>query len=69
MNVLITYFSRKGSSLVQKEMIELAVGNTDVAAHILKKILGDELLQIEREYSYNETYHTCIKEAVQHMHE
>ena len=62
MNILITYFSRKWYSLVQEKMIDLAIGNTEVAANKIKALIGDDLFQIE-------TLHTCIMESIQEWYE
>ncbi len=69
MNILIAYFSRKGSSLVKGEIIDLAIGNTEVAANKIKTILGGTLFQIETVHPYSADYHACTKEVVQQMNE
>lgn len=68
MHVLIAYFSRRGSSFVRGEMINLPVGNTEVAANSIKTILGGTLFEIEAEHPYSNDYYACTKEAIQQLH-
>jgi flavodoxin len=53
---LIAYFSRKGKNYVGGEIINLAVGNTEVVANMIGELTGGELFQIESVRKYPEEY-------------
>ncbi len=67
MNILIAYFSRKGSSLVEGKIIDLTVGNTEVVANKINTSLGGTLFEIETVLPYSADYHACATEVVQQM--
>lgn len=61
--VLVAYFSHAGQNYVNGEIVELAVGNTEVAAKKLAEITGSGLWRIEQEEAYPEDYHELTEVA------
>lgn len=53
---LIAYFSRKGNNYVGGSIVNLPVGNTEVAAKKIQKLTGSDLFQIRTVKSYPEDY-------------
>lgn len=53
---LIVYFSRKGDNYVGGSIVNLPVGNTEVAAKKIQKITGSDLFQIRTAKTYPEDY-------------
>lgn len=53
---LIVYFSRKGDNYVGGSIVNLPVGNTEVAAKKIQKIAGSDLFQIRTAKTYPEDY-------------
>lgn len=60
---IIVYFSRRGENYVNGELKELAVGNTEVAADMIRELTGAELFQIEPAQPYSKGYNDCIAQA------
>lgn len=60
---IIVYFSRRGENYVNGLLRELPVGNTEVAAGMLRELTGAELFQIEPVQPYSKGYNDCIAEA------
>lgn len=60
---LIVFYSRADENYVNGQIKTLEVGNTQVAAGILKEITGAELFHIEQEKPYAEDYNECIAQA------
>jgi flavodoxin len=46
-NILIAYFSREGNNYFGGNIVNLAVGDTEVAAKIISKITGGDLFRID----------------------
>ena len=61
--ILIAYFSRSGNNYVNGSIINLPVGNTEVAAKKIQEITGGELFKINQVNKYSEDYNTCTEEA------
>ena len=63
---LIVYYSRKGQNYVGGDIVDLAVGNTEVAARMVQAATGGDLLSLEtvREYpaDYRETTDVARRE-------
>jgi flavodoxin len=63
---LIAYFSRKGNNYVNGAVENLPVGNTEVAANMIRKLTGGETFRIQTvaEYpaDYNETTDVAKRE-------
>jgi len=53
---LIAYYSRKGQNYVGGGIVDLAVGNTEVAAAMICAITGGDLLEIEAVKAYPADY-------------
>jgi flavodoxin len=53
---LVAYFSRKGNNYVEGSIVNLPIGNTEVIAKKIQKIVESDLFQIETVKSYPEDY-------------
>lgn len=62
---IIVYFSRAGENYVSGALKTLAVGNTQVAAEILREITGADIFRIEPVQHYSDSYNECIEQAKQ----
>lgn len=62
-NEIIAYFSRGGANYVNGVVKKLMVGNTEVAANILRNITDADLFRIEPLKPYSANYYVCIDEA------
>ena len=62
-NILIAYFSRSGNNYIGENIVNLSVGNTEIAAKKLQNLTGGRLFKIDSIDRYSEDYHTCTKEA------
>lgn len=60
---IIVYFSRRGENYVSGELKELAVGNTEVAAGMIRELTGADTFQIEPVQPYPKSYNECIAQA------
>lgn len=65
--LLIAYFSHAGQNYVNGEIVELAVGNTEVAAKKLSAITGAGLLRIEPAETYPEDYNRLTEVAKEEL--
>lgn len=65
--VLIAYYSRRGGNYVDGKVKSLSIGNTERAAHILQRLTGGDLFQIEQLVPYPEDYYKCIDKARQDL--
>ncbi|PKM76083.1 MAG: flavodoxin [Firmicutes bacterium HGW-Firmicutes-15] len=65
---LITYFSRKGNNYVSGKIVNLKVGNTEVAAEMVREITGGDLFHIEAMNAYPEDYTETTEVAKQELH-
>lgn len=63
MSTLIAYFSRKGNNYVSGKIVDLAVGNTQIAAEMIQELTGGDLFEIEAVRPYSEDYTACTEEA------
>lgn len=61
--ILIAYFSRKGNNYVNGEIINLAIGNTEVIARKLQELTGSDLFPIETTAAYPEDYRETTEVA------
>ena len=64
---LVAYYSRPGSNYVAGSIVNLAVGNTEVAAKMISKLTGSDLFRIETVKKYPEDYHETTKVAKEEM--
>ncbi len=53
---LIAYFSRKGQNYVSGRIVDLKVGNTELAAKMIQKQTGGDLFHIETAAAYPKDY-------------
>lgn len=65
--ILISYFSRPGMNYVAGDILDLPVGNTQVAAQMLEELTGGALFRIETVQPYPEDYHACSRQASQEL--
>ncbi len=61
--VLVAYFSRVGNNYVNGKIVNLKVGNSEVAAKLAAKMTGADLFKIEPVKNYSADYRVCINEA------
>lgn len=61
--ILIVYFSRPGNNYVNGSIVNLPVGNTEIAAKKLHDLTGGVLFKINPIKKYSEDYHACTEEA------
>lgn len=54
--ILIAYYSRKGENYLNGSIINLTIGNTEVAAKKIQEIIGGELFEIDTVNPYPEDY-------------
>lgn len=62
-NKLIAFYSRADENYVSGEMKILEVGNTEIAAGIIKDLTGADLFRIEQTEGYSKRYQECIAQA------
>ncbi|MGN1320935.1 MAG: flavodoxin [Acutalibacteraceae bacterium] len=62
-NKLIAFYSRADDNYVNGLIKTLKVGNTEVAAGIIKEFTDSDLFKIEQVQSYSKDYNECIAEA------
>lgn len=60
---MIAYFSRRGENYVSGTLRELAVGNTETAAGMIRELTGAALFPIEPVQAYSPRYNDCIAQA------
>lgn len=65
--ILIAYFSRPGNNYVNGSIINLPVGNTEIAAKKIKEMTGGVIFKIDPVKKYSEDYHICTDEAKQEL--
>jgi len=53
---LIAFYSRKGSNYLGGEIVNLPIGNTEVAARMIQKLTGGDLFQIDTVQAYPADY-------------
>ena len=63
MAAIIAYFSRRGENYVSGTLKELPVGNTEVAADMIRDLTGAYVFSIDPVQAYSKRYNTCIAEA------
>ncbi len=60
---LIAFYSRADENYVSGMLKMLDVGNTEVAARMIKELTGAELFAIRQVHPYSKSYNECIAEA------
>jgi flavodoxin len=66
-SILIAYFSRSGGNYVNGSIMNLPVGNTEVAAKRIHESTGANLFKINPVKKYSEDYRICTEEAKQEL--
>ena len=61
--ILIAYFSRAGNNYISGNIVNLPVGNTEVAAKMIQSKTGGEMFRIDPVKKYSDDYKSCGKEA------
>lgn len=64
---LIVYFSRKGNNYVGGRIVNLAVGNTELAAQTIQKLTGSDVFRIQTVREYPADYDETTKVAQQEL--
>jgi len=64
---LIAYYSRAGYNYVNGEIVNLPVGNTEVAASMIEKLTGSDVFRIETVIKYPESYQETTEVAKQEL--
>lgn len=60
---LIAFYSRADENYVNGLIKNLEVGNTEIAAGIIKELTGGDLFKIEQQSPYSKNYNECIAQA------
>ena len=60
---LIAFYSRADENYVNGTLKNLTVGNTEIAANIIKDITAADMFKIEQKVPYSKSYNECIEEA------
>ncbi|HSK48473.1 MAG TPA: flavodoxin [Coriobacteriia bacterium] len=60
---LIVFYSRKGQHFVSGDIVDLPIGNTEVAAKMIEATTGGDLLHLETVKEYPATYDKTTKVA------
>jgi flavodoxin len=66
---LIAYYSRRGENYVSGDIVELTVGNTEVAASMIRSLTGGVLLEIDTVTPYPLDYHETTDVARKELRE
>ena len=62
-NTLIVFYSRADENYVSGMLKQLDIGNTEVAAGIIRELTDGELFKLEQVQTYSKDYNECIAEA------
>ena len=65
--ILIAYFSRKGNNYVDGRIVDLPVGNTEVAAGLVHDLTGGDLFRIDPVEPYPADYQAATEVARQEL--
>lgn len=60
---LIAFYSRADENYVSGTLKMLDVGNTEIAAGIIKELTDADIFKIEQKKAYSKGYNDCIEEA------
>jgi flavodoxin len=69
MKSLIAYFSREGNNYVSGRIVNLPVGNTEVAANLIRKLTGGDTFRIHTVKDYPADYNETTAVAKQELRE
>lgn len=62
-NSLVAFYSRADENYMSGELKMLDIGNTEVAAGMIKELTGADLFKIDQLRPYSKSYNACITEA------
>lgn len=62
-STLIVFYSRADENYVSGMLKQLDIGNTEVAAGIIRELTDGELFKLEQVQAYSKDYNKCIAEA------
>jgi flavodoxin len=65
--VLVAYFSRAGGNYAGGRIVDLAVGNTEVAATTVARLTGGDLFRIDPVKKYPQDYQACTEVAQEEL--
>jgi flavodoxin len=65
---LIAYYSRAGNNYVNGDIVNLPVGNTEVAANMIQKLTGSDIFRIDTVKPYPEGYQETTEVAKEELH-
>lgn len=66
---LIAYYSRRGENYVAGGIVDLSVGNTEIAAEMIRSLTGGDMFQIETVQEYPLDYHETTEVARKELRE
>lgn len=66
---LIIFYSRKGYNYANGNIVNLEIGNTEVAANIIKQITNSDIFKVETEKEYPTDYHETTEVAKKELRE
>ena len=66
---LVVYFSHKGQNYFNGRIIDLAIGNTEVAAEIISKLTDADMFKVESVQEYPKDYNKCTMVAQAELRE
>lgn len=64
---LVAYYSRAGNNYVNGDIVNLPIGNTEVAANMIQKLTGSEVFRIDTVKPYLEDYHETTEVAKEEL--
>jgi flavodoxin len=67
--ILVAYFSRAGNNYVGGGIVNLNVGNTEIAMKMIAQLTGGKLFKINPVEKYSSDYTSCTKEAQKDLRE
>lgn len=69
MKSLIAYYSRRGNNYVNGSIEYLSVGNTEIAANMIRELTGSDIFRIDTVKVYPEDYMATTEVAKQELRE
>jgi flavodoxin len=69
MKKLIAYYSRAGNNIVGGNIVNLPVGNTEVAAKMIQQLTGSDIFRIDTVKKYPADYYKTTDVAKQELRE
>ena len=69
MKTLIAFYSRKGANYVSGDIVDLPIGNTEVAAGLIQKLTGGDLFQVDTVEPYPADYQRATEVAQRELNQ